>query len=78
MRLGFRRGDGAQQALLAFTKLPTPELVKPATKTPLAPKPEPTPQAPQAKAAEKAKKPKGLIGGLRDLWERRKKGNKAS
>jgi large subunit ribosomal protein L17 len=77
MRLSFRRGDGAQAALLALSRQPA---LQPAV--PAGAKPAPAPKAPAAprpqpqKAAE-AKKPKGFLEGLRGLWTR-KKGSAAS
>ena len=79
LRLGYRRGDGAQQAVLAFTRLPALQPAVPtAPKTPQAPKPAPAPQRPKAEAPDSSKKSKGLLGGLRDLWTRKKKGSIAS
>ena len=80
MRLDRRHGDGAQQALLAFSRLPAvqpavPEGPKPAQ----APKPAPaTPGRPRPEKPEAAEKPKGLFEGLRTLWTRKKKGSAAS
>jgi large subunit ribosomal protein L17 len=77
VRLGLRRGDGAQEALLAFSRLPTAEPPK-AAAPPRAPK---TPRAPEPAAPAPAKpgeKPKGLFEGLRTLWTRRKKGSAAA
>jgi len=78
MRLALRRGDGAQQALLAFSRLPA---LQPAA-TPGA-KPAPTSKGGPATPSEvppepAAKKPKGLFEGLRGLWTRRKKGSTTS
>ena len=75
-RLALRRGDGAQLALLAFSRLPA---VQPAV--PIGPKPAATPQpaAPKPKAAPtqpkpaSSEKPKTLFDGLRNIWTRRKK-----
>lgn len=72
MRLSFRRGDGAQRAVLAFSKLPA---VKPAAASPRAsqtPKPATTPQGEQP--AQETEKSKGLLEGLRGLWTKKKKG----
>jgi len=75
-RLSLRRGDGAQQALLAFTRLPAapqpaqaaPSKASPPTRGPSAPaRPQPK------KPAEPGEKPKGFFEGLRDLWKRHKK-----
>ena len=80
MRLGLRRGDGAQIALLALSRLPVP---KSAVST--GPKPAQAPQGPAAPKRQPAKeteqegdKPKGLLEGLRKLWTRKKKGSAAS
>jgi len=73
-RASFRRGDGAQQAVLAFSRLP---VAQPAGPTPT-PKAAPVPQAPSAPkppkkdASEEAKKPKKFFEGLRQLWTRKK------
>ncbi len=79
LRLSVRRGDGAQQALLAFSRLPAG-----VTAAPPRAKPAQTPQASAAptrqppRPAGEAKKPKGLFEGLRHLWTRQKKGSAAS
>jgi len=78
LRLSARRGDGATRSLLAFSRLPvTQPAVPKAPKAPPAPKapkiPPPPRPAPQ-KTEEEAKKPKGLFGGLRKLWARKKPG----
>lgn len=78
LRGALRRGDGAQQAVLAFSRLPA--------STPAAPKSkvteQPAPKAPRAEesksASEKPEKSKGLLEGLRGLWTRKKKGSAAS
>ena len=79
LRLPTRRGDGAQRSLLAFSRLPA---IQPAV--PEGPKAAPAPKAPKAapptprpmpqRTEEDAKKPKGLFGGLRRLWARKKPG----
>ena len=77
-RLTLRRGDGAQQALLALSRLPAG---KPAATTgPPSARPPGSPSAPAAKPpqAEAAKKPKGFLEGLRSLWTRKKQGSAAS
>ena len=74
MRVALRRGDGAQQALLAFSRLPATRPA-PAAK----PKPGEGPKAPSTpapeakKPSEQAEKPKGLLQGLRSLWTKRQK-----
>ena len=74
-RLSLRLGDGAQEALLAFSRLPATVPTAPAAPKPsaapqptLAPKPKAAPQP----APHKAEKPKTLLEGLRKLWTRRK------
>ncbi len=78
VRLTLRQGDGASQALLAFSRLPA---VQPAR--PEAPKPGqvPKPSAPTRAKPERApepEKPKKFFEGLRKLWTRQKKGRTAS
>ncbi len=74
-----RPGDGAQLAVLAFSRLPAMEPAKPQPKAepgrkPSAPsKPEPE----KAKAEEGQKRPK-FFEGLRKLWDKKKKGSAAS
>lgn len=73
-RLGLRLGDGAQEALLAFSRLPA---VQPAVPAP--PKAGPAPQAPAApkrplppKKVDTPAKPKpGLFENLRKMWTRK-------
>jgi len=79
LRLPLRRGDGAQRSLLAFSRLPAIQpavpggpKAAPAPKAPKAPPPAPRP-VPQ-RTEEAVKKPKGLFGGLRRLWTRKKPG----
>ena len=77
-RLALRRGDGAQRALLAFSRLPSLQLAPAAGAKPTPSTPPPsTPQRPQPQPAEATKKPKGFFDGLRDLWTRKKKGSAA-
>ena len=76
VRLSLRRGDGAQRAVLAFSRLPAGQPAVP-TGTKAAPAPR-TPVAsprPQPEKAEEAKKPKGFLDGLRHLWSRKEKGS---
>lgn len=77
-RLALRRGDGAQEALLAFSRLPAiepvrPAMPKPATAPPPTPSPKPKAVQPQQKQ-EDEKKPKRLFEGLRKIWTRKKPG----
>ncbi len=74
LRLSLRRGDGAQRALLAFSRLPAIQPAVPSTSKPSQPpKPTTTPSTPEAKSTEEAKKPKGLMEALRKLWTRKEK-----
>lgn len=80
-RLALRRGDGAQQAVLAFSRLPATAQPVPTKPQPAKPeKPPAAPKAPQAKksAGEQPEKSKGLFEGLRSLWTRKKKGRDVS
>ena len=78
MRLGRRHGDGAQQALLAFSRLPAAAqpAVTPGPKSAQAPKAPPA--APSRPQPQKAEKPKGFFEGLRKLWTHKKKGSAGS
>ena len=79
LRLSYRRGDGAQQALLALSRLPI--AAKPAA-TATAPGPKPSqgpktptaPERPKAPSTEAREKPKSFLEGIRTLWTRKKKG----
>lgn len=77
-RLALRRGDGAQLALLAFSRLPALEPAAPPAgpSKPTRPaQPAPTAPPPRGTTAEKSEKPKGgLFEGLRHLWPKRRKG----
>ena len=73
-RLAFRRGDGAQTALLSFSRLPALQPTTPAS----AKSAEPVPAAVASKEAAAAhegegEKSKGFLEGLRGLWTRKKK-----
>lgn len=73
VRLKRRRGDGAEVALLALSRLPEAlsaieQKPKPIPIPRETPKESPT--QPEAPKAEK-KKPKGFFEGLRDLWRRK-------
>ncbi len=77
MRLGIRRGDGAQTSILAFSRLPA---AAPATPAPKA-RQRPQPQEPKAEKPAQEEKPKeshGLFENLRNLWGRGKKGSAGS
>lgn len=75
MRLSFRRGDGAQRAMLAFSKLPAVMPASPGPKASQAPKPSAAPQGEKpSQPAQETEKSKGLLEGLRGLWTKKKKG----
>lgn len=75
LRLSLRQGDGAQQAMLAFSRLPAAQQPAiPAGPKPTPPKAPTQPERPKPEKAEEAKKPKRLFEGLRKLWGRRQKG----
>lgn len=72
-----RRGDGAQLAVLALSRLPAGRPARPDGRKP-APGPHAPPAAPgrpQPEKAEQAKKPTGFFEGLRNLLTRKKKGS---
>ena len=74
-RLGLRPGDGAQKALLALSRL---SVLQPAVTLGAKPAPAPQPSGPkrpqpQPPKSEDAEKPKGFLGGLRNIWTRKKK-----
>ena len=72
LRLSRRPGDGAQEALIAFSRLPAAKAaVSPATAKPAQPTPSDAPRKPEP--AEEEKKPKGFFESLRGLWGRSKK-----
>lgn len=74
-RLSPRQGDGAQRALLAFSRLPAAQPALPSEPQP-APgaRPPGSPEGPKPQPAEAREKPKGFFEGLRNLWKRSKKG----
>ena len=79
LRLSPRLGDGAQQALLALSRLPAPKAATaPAAKPESAPKPFAGPKKPQAEPAESEEKPKTFFEGIRNIWTRKKKGSAAA
>ncbi len=74
VRLSIRRGDGAQKALLAFSRLPA-IAIEP-SKLKEAPKEEtPVTEGEASQETEEAGKGKGILEGIRDLWTRKKKGS---
>jgi len=77
VRTAIRRGDGAQFAVLAFTKLPVIATVAPPKQEKPSPeKPDSTsPESPQPEKSESSDKSAGIFEGLRDLWKRKKKGS---
>ena len=74
VRLTIRRGDGAQKALLAFSRLPAIEAPVRA-KAEAEPEPETAGVAAGQESEESTKGKSGILGGLRDLLGRKKKGN---
>ena len=80
MRLHRRQGDGAEQSLLAFSRLPALQPAVPTgAKAAQAPRAPATPQRPEPqRAKEETKKPKGMFEGLRKLWTRKGKGSTSS
>ena len=75
VRLSTRLGDGAQQALLAFSRLPAVQPAMPTGPRSAQPSKAPAPsERPQPEKTEEAKKPKTLFEGLRKFWTRREKG----
>ena len=79
MRLALRRGDGAQQALLAFSRLPAAQpAVAPGAKPAPTSKGPAAPSGASSQPAEEKKKPKGFFEGLRGLWTPRKKKGSAA
>ena len=74
LRLGLRPGDGAQEAVLAFSRLPVEQPAVPKVeKAAPAPKAPPSPERPTKEKAQ-PKKPSKFFEGLRHLWTRREKG----
>ena len=76
LRLGLRRGDGAQKAVLALSRLPAAQPAAPAAPKPAEPEPKApaSPKKPQAQKADDAEKPKTLFDNLRNIWTRKKRG----
>ena len=75
MRLSLRPGDGAQMAVLAFSRLPAvPAAPQAATRPAAKPQPSAAPAGSKPQKAEEGDKPKGFFEGLRNLWTRKKKG----
>lgn len=74
VRLSTRPGDGAELAILAFSRLPVPT----GSKSTPAPQGPAGPGRPQPEPAKAAEKPKKFFEGLRSLWTRKKKGSAAS
>ncbi len=72
-----RRGDGAQLAVLALSRLPALQPARPLGRklTPAPQAPPTAPGRPQPQKAKQAEKPKGFFEGLRSLWTRKKKGS---
>jgi len=68
LRLSTRRGDGAQQAVLALSRRPAAQPAPTA-----GPKPAGAARPPPPRA-ETPKEPKGFLEGLRRLWSRGRRG----
>ena len=79
VRLAIRRGDGAQKALIAFSRLPAPISAAPKSKVKEAPQ-EPSSKTKEEpkEAAEESGEKKGLLSGLRGMWGKRKKGSSST
>lgn len=70
-----RRGDGAQLAVLAFSRLPVAHPALPTGSKPAqAPKAPAAPARPVAEKTKEQKPSKGILEGLRHLWSRKDKG----
>ena len=79
VRLSLRRGDGAQLALLAFSRaLAGQPALPPGAKPAQAPQTPADPGRPQPQKTKEEEKPKGFFEGLRTLWTRKKKGRAVS
>lgn len=79
VRLSTRPGDGAELAILAFSRLPAGQPARPiGSKSSPAPQGPAGPGRPQPEPAKAAEKPKKFFEGLRSLWPRKKKGSAAS
>ena len=79
LRMSRRLGDGAELALLAFTRQLRTEPAVRTARAPAAPptKPTPAPQRPSAPKPEfRAPQKKGLFEGLRKLWTRKQQPQK--
>lgn len=75
VRLAARPGDGAQEALLALSRLPAVPALPPKGAKPSAEPRPAAPKAPQPKPeARESKEPKGFFQSLRERWTRKKKG----
>jgi large subunit ribosomal protein L17 len=74
VRLATRPGDGAVQALLAFSRLPVEQtpVAAPQPKAPTPPKGPSAPQQPVVRPEAAPRKPKQLFEGLRSLWTRKR------
>ena len=80
LRLGLRRGDGAQKAVLALSRLPAAQPAAPAAPKSSEPSPQApaAPKRPQPQKTEAAEKPKTIFENLRNMWTRKKKGSAGS
>ena len=75
VRLSLRPGDGAQQALLAFSRLPAGQpTVSPSPKSAQPQPTQPSTKSPQPQQESEGEKPKGFFEGLRNVFTRKRKG----
>lgn len=77
VRLKCRPGDGATEAVLAFSRLPAIVSETPKPKAAAAKAPTGPAETPAGKAAEE-KKGKSLLESIRSIWTRKKKGSASS
>ena len=80
LRLGLRRGDGAQKAVLALSRLPAgqPSVTAAPKSAEPGPRAPSTPKRPQPQKTEETEKPKTFFENLRHIWTRKKKGGASS
>lgn len=74
VRLSLRLGDGAQMALLSFSRLPAGQPAMPPTAKSAQPQTPPSTKTPQPKPESEGEKPKGFFEGLRNMFTRKRKG----
>ena len=75
VKLSTRPGDGAELALLAFSRLPAGQpAAPPAAKSAQPQQVPPSAKTPQPQRESEAEKPKGFFEGLRNILTRKRKG----